>query len=90
MSLENKVGRSVLDLLEIAKNRITSDILLAKTEGKIIIGGDNELNNLLTTINASLDTTFDAGVSQVLRTVRVGEKASKPKTKSRASSKTKS
>ena len=90
MSLENKVGRSVLDLLEIAKNRVASDILLAKSEGKIIIGGDNELNNLLAIINATLDSTFDAGVSQVLRTIKLNEKATKPKTKSRASSKTKS
>ncbi len=90
MSLENKVGRSVLDLLEIAKNRVASDILLAKSEGKIIIGGDNELNNLLTIINATLDSTFDAGVSQVLRTIKANEKAVKPKTKSRTSSKTKS
>lgn len=81
MSLENKVGRAVLDLLEVTKSRLAADLLLARTEGRIIIGGENELNNLMTTVNASLDVTFDSGVTQVLRTVRENETATKPKRK---------
>ena len=81
MSLENKVGRAVLDLLEVTKSRLAADLLLARTEGRIIIGGENELNNLITTVNASLDVTFDSGVTQVLRTVRENETATKPKRK---------
>ena len=81
MSLENKVGRAVLDLLEVTKSRLAADLLLARTEGRIIIGGENELNNLMTTVNASLDVTFDSGVTQVLRTVRENETATKSKRK---------
>ncbi len=87
MSLETKVGRAVLDLLEVTKSRLAADLLLARSEGRIIIGGDNELNNLMTTVNASLDITFDSGVSQVLRTVRENETPAKPKRKTTRKSK---
>ena len=90
MSLENKVGRAVYDLLEVVKSRLTNDILAAKTEGNIIIGGDNELTNLLSTVNASLDVSFGNGVDHLLRIVRESEAqvAAKPKRKTTRKSKT--
>ena len=90
MSLENQVGRAVYDLLEIVKNRVASDILAAKTDGRIIIGGDNELTNLLTTVNASLDVTFGSGVDHILRIVKTSQESTPTKPKRKTARKTKS
>ena len=89
MSLENKVGRAVYDLLEIVKNRVASDILAARTDGHIIIGGDNELTNLLTTVNASLDVTFGNGVDHILNIVKTTETKAVTKPKRKTTSKSK-
>lgn len=69
MSLENKVGRAVLDLSDIIKTNVVSDIARARSE-KLLSLTDTELQALANLITSSVEKTIRNGVDGITRLVR--------------------
>ena len=66
MSLRDKLGRATFDLLEIVKNRMATDLMQARTEGTVVFESDQQLNQVLGILSASVEGSFANGVDHIL------------------------
>jgi len=69
MSLETKVGRAVLDLGDLIKTSVISDIARARSEKSLSLT-DAELQALANLITSSVEKTIRSGVDGITRLVR--------------------
>ena len=66
MSLQDKLGRATFDLLEVVKTRLATDLLQARTEGTVEFASDEQMTQILSFVNASIDSSFNNGVDFIL------------------------
>lgn len=69
MSLETKIGRAVLDLSDLIKTNVVSDIARARSEKQLSLT-DVELQALANLITSSIEKTIRNGVDGITRLVR--------------------
>ena len=69
MSLETKVGRAVLDLGDLIKTSVISDIARARSEKSLSLT-DAELQALANLITSSVEKTIRSGVDGITRLTR--------------------
>lgn len=69
MSLETKVGRAVLDLGDLIKTNVISDIARARSE-KTLSLTDSELNMLANLVSSSIEKTVRSGEDGITRLVK--------------------
>ena len=66
MSLQTKLGRATFDLLEVVKTRLASDVMQARTEGKVEFVTDEQMIQVVNFINTSIEASFNNGVDFIL------------------------
>ena len=66
MSLQNKLGRATFDLLEVVKTRLASDVMQARTEGKVEFVTDEQMIQVVNFVNTSIEASFSNGVDFIL------------------------
>lgn len=66
MSLQEKLGRATFDLLEVVKTRLATDLLQARSEGKVTFQSDEQMSQILGLVNASVEGSFNNGVDFIL------------------------
>ena len=66
MSLQTKLGRATYDLLEVVKTRLASDIMQARTEGKVEFVTDEQMIQIVNFVNTSIEASFNNGVDFML------------------------
>jgi len=71
MSLETKVGRATLDIMEVAKTKVANGILEARNEKNLDVS-DEDLALIMQHVNAALDATFSSA-STVLTKIIASE-----------------
>lgn len=69
MSLETKVGRAVLDLGDLIKTNVISEIARARSEKKLTLS-DGDLNTLAFMISSSIEKTVRSGEDGITRLVK--------------------
>jgi len=69
MSLETKIGRAVLDLGDLIKTNVISDIARAKSEKSMSLT-DAELQALANLVTSSVEKTIRNGVDGITRLAR--------------------
>jgi len=69
MSLQTKIGRAVLDLSDLIKTNVVSDIARARSE-RLLSLTDAELQALANLIASSVEKTIRNGVDGITRLVR--------------------
>jgi hypothetical protein len=69
MSLETKIGRAVLDLSDLIKTNVVSDIARARSEKQLSLT-DAELQALANLVTSSVEKTIRNGVDGITRLVR--------------------
>ena len=69
MSLETKVGRAALDIMEVAKTKVASGLLEARNENRLDVT-DDQLALIMQHVNAALDATFAPSAEMLQRVVR--------------------
>tara|TARA_B100000683_G_C12307674_1_gene480925 strand:+ start:66 stop:344 length:279 start_codon:yes stop_codon:yes gene_type:complete len=66
MSLQTKLGRATFDLLEVVKTRLASDVMQARTEGKVEFVTDEQMIQIVNFVNTSIEASFSNGVDFIL------------------------
>jgi len=84
MSLHDKLGRATYDLLEVVKTRLATDLMQARTEGRVTFQSDTQMNEVLALVTASVESTFGNGVDHI-QGVASAEVATTPKKSTRKS-----
>ncbi len=69
MSLETKIGRAVLDLGDLIKTNVISDIARARSE-KTLSLTDAQLQTLANLVSSSVEMTIRRGEDGITRLVR--------------------
>ena len=69
MSLETKVGRAVLDLGDLIKTNVISEIARGRSEKKLTLS-DADLNTLAALISSSVEKTIRSGEDGITRLVK--------------------
>jgi len=69
MSLETKVGRAVLDLGDLIKTNVISEIARARSEKKLTLS-DGDLNSLASIVSSSVEKTVRSGEDGITRLVK--------------------
>lgn len=69
MSLQTKIGRSVLDLGDIVKNSVITAIARGRSEGKFSVS-DADLTTIANIVSASIDAAMSNGSDMVTRLVK--------------------
>ena len=69
MSLETKIGRAVLDLGDLIKTNVISDIARARSE-KTLSLTDAQLQTLANLVSSSVEMTIRSGEDGITRLVR--------------------
>jgi len=69
MSLETKVGRAVLDLGDLIKTNVISEIARARSEKKLTLS-DGDLNSLASIVSSSVEKTVRSGADGITRLVK--------------------
>lgn len=69
MSLQTKIGRSVLDLGDIVKTSVISSLARAKSEGKFSVS-DADLTVIANIVSAEIDAGMRNGADMVTRLVK--------------------
>ena len=64
MALETKVGRTALDIFEVVKTRVATELMEARGEGVIQLS-DEQLSQIVRTVSATIDATAQNCVSQL-------------------------
>ena len=88
MSLQDKLGRATFDLLEVVKTRLATDLLQARAEGTVEFASDEQMTQILSFVNASIDGSFNNGVDFILG-VAAAETAQATTTTTKKSTRTK-
>ena len=68
MSLETKVGRATLDIMEVAKTKVANGLLEARNDGLEI--SDEDLSLIMQHVNAALDATFQNAMPVITKVVQ--------------------
>ena len=69
MSLETKVGRASLDIMEVAKTKVATGLLEARNDKGLVIS-DEDLALIMQHVNAALDATFVSSAEMLQRIVK--------------------
>lgn len=69
MSLQTKIGRSVLDLGDIVKTAVISSIARARSEGKFSVS-DADLTVIANIVSSEIDAGMRNGADMVTRLVK--------------------
>lgn len=69
MSLQTKIGRSVLDLGDIVKTSAVSALARARSEGKFTVS-DADLTVIANIVSAEIDVVMRNGADMVIRLVK--------------------
>lgn len=69
MSLQTKIGRSILDLGDIVKTSVISTLARARTEGKFSVS-DADLTVIANIVGAEIDAGMRNGSDMVIRLVK--------------------
>ena len=69
MSLESKVGRAALDIMEVAKTKVATGLLEARESDRLQVT-DEQLALIMQHVNAALDATFTPSAEMLQRVVR--------------------
>ena len=69
MSLETKVGRATLDIMEVAKTKIANGLLEARNESGLELT-DEDLALVMQHVNAALDATFSSSAAMLQKIVK--------------------
>lgn len=69
MSLETKIGRSILDLGDILKTSTVGALARARAEGKISVS-DSDLTQIANIVSSEIDAGMRNGADMVIRLVR--------------------
>ena len=80
MSLQAKLGRATFDLLEVVKTRLASDVMQARTEGKVEFVTDEQMIQVVNFVNTSIDASFSNGVDFILGIAAEHESATSAET----------
>jgi len=89
MSLQDKLGRATFDLLEVVKTRLATDLLQARTEGTVTFANDEQMSQVLSLVNASVETSFSNGVDFILGVAAAETAAASTSAKKTTSTRTK-
>ena len=89
MSLQDKLGRATFDLLEVVKTRLATDLLQARTEGTVTFANDEQMSQVLSLVNASVETSFSNGVDFILGVAAAETAAASTTTKKTTSTRAK-
>ena len=73
MALETKVGRTALDIMEVVKTRVATELMEARGNGVIQLD-DDQLAKIVRTISATIDATAQNCVGQLTSIVAGAEK----------------
>lgn len=68
MSLETKVGRATLDIMEVAKTKVANGLLEARNSGLEI--SDEDLSLIMQHVNSALEDTFTAAAPVMQKVVK--------------------
>ena len=71
MSIETKVGRATLDIMEVAKTKVATGLLTARNENGLEVT-DDQLALIMQHVNAALDATFEAAAPTLQKIVKTG------------------
>ena len=80
MSLQTKLGRATFDLLEVVKTRLASDVMQARTEGKVEFVTDEQMTQVINFVNTSIEATFNNGIDFILGIAAEHDSATTKKT----------
>jgi hypothetical protein len=83
MSLQDKLGRATYDLLEVAKTRLATDLMQARTEGRVTFQSDAQMTEVLALVTASVESSFTNGVDHILSVAATEVAATTPKKSTR-------
>ena len=73
MALETKVGRTALDIMEVVKTRVATELMEARGNGVIQLD-DDQLANIVRTVSATIDATAQNCVGQLTAIVAAADK----------------
>ena len=65
MSLQTQVGRNALDVMEVIKTSVVTEILEAKCKGALSLS-DQEVSELVRLVTGSIEKTFQNGLDSIL------------------------
>ena len=68
MSLETKVGRATLDIMEVAKTKVANGLLEARNNNGLEVT-DEDLALIMQHVNAALDATFSTSAQMLQKLV---------------------
>ena len=69
MSLESKIGKSVLDLGDLVKSEVVLEVAKAKNDGRMTVA-DDDFQFLVKLLQSTVDATVRKGVDGVLRNLK--------------------
>lgn len=81
MSLQDKLGRATFDLLEVVKTRLATDLLQARSEGKVEFATDQQMTQVVNFVNTSIEASFANGLDFLLGVAAEHETTSTATTK---------
>ena len=65
MSLQTQVGRNALDVMEVIKTSVVTEILEAKGKGTLSLT-DQEVSEIVRLVTGSIEKTFQNGLDSIL------------------------
>ena len=65
MSLQTQVGRNALDVMEVIKTSVVTEILEAKGKGTLSLT-DQEVSELVRLVTGSIEKVFQNGLDSIL------------------------
>ena len=65
MSLQTQIGRNALDVMEVIKTSVVTEILEAKGKGALSLS-DQEVSELVRLVTGSIEKTFQNGLDSIL------------------------
>tara|TARA_A100001037_G_C15032109_1_gene581469 strand:- start:365 stop:583 length:219 start_codon:yes stop_codon:yes gene_type:complete len=69
MSLESKVGRATLDIMEVAKTKVANGLLEARNDKGLNVS-DEDLALIMQHVNAALDATFQSAAPMLTNVLK--------------------
>jgi hypothetical protein len=73
MALESEVGRTALDIMEVVKTRVATELMEARGNGFIQLN-DEQLAKIVRTVSATIDATAQNCVGQLTAIVAAANK----------------
>ena len=69
MSIESKLGRRLMDLKDVTKSAVTSELIQVNIDKNLSLS-ENQIREISNILNSKIETTFDLSINNVMSVLK--------------------